>query len=69
MQVEEDLRLAQENYRSVRSDVWDSVITPQVEKHYPMADMKILKKYDTGKATIGLLQPTVAFTSNLNLMM
>ena len=50
MQVEEDLRLAQENYRSVRSDVWDSVITPQVEKHYPMADMKILKKYDTGRS-------------------
>ena len=50
MQVEEDLRLAQENYRSVRSDVWDSVITPQVEKHYPMADMKILKKYDSGRS-------------------
>mgnify|MGYP005619394757 FL=1 len=50
MQVEEDLRLAQENFRSVRSDVWDSVITPQVEKHYPMADMKILKKYDTGRS-------------------
>ena len=26
MQVEEDLRLAQENYRSVREDVWDNVI-------------------------------------------
>ena len=50
MQVEEDLRLAQENYRSVRSDVWDNVITPQVEKHYPMADMKILKKYDSGRS-------------------
>ena len=50
MQVEEDLRLAQENFRSVRDDVWDNVITPQVEKHYPMADMKILKKYDTGRS-------------------
>ena len=50
MQVEEDLRLAQENFRSVRSDVWDNVITPQVEKHYPMADMKILKKYDSGRS-------------------
>ena len=50
MQVEEDLRLAQENFRSVRNDVWDNVITPQVEKHYPMADMKILKKYDTGRS-------------------
>jgi len=49
MQVEEDLRLAQENFRSVRNDVWDNVITPQVEAHYPMADMKILKKYDSGR--------------------
>jgi hypothetical protein len=41
MQVEEDLRLAQENYRSVREDdTWDNVITPQVEKNFPMADMK-----------------------------
>ena len=50
MQVEEDLKLAQDNFRSVRNDVWDNVITPQVEKHYPMADMKILKKYDTGRS-------------------
>ena len=50
MQVEEDLKLAQENFRSVRDDVWDKVITPQVENHYPMADMKILKKYDTGRS-------------------
>ena len=45
MQVEEDLRLAQENYRSVREDVWDNVITPQVEKNFPMADMRVLQKY------------------------
>ena len=45
MQVEEDLRLAQENYRSVRKDVWDNVITPQVEKNFPMADMKVLQRY------------------------
>ena len=50
MQVEEDLRLAQEHFRSIRSDVWDNVITPQVEHHYPMADMKILKKYDRPRA-------------------
>ena len=49
MQVEEDLKLAQENFRSVRDDVWDKVITPQVENHYPMADMRILKKYDSGR--------------------
>jgi hypothetical protein len=48
MQVEEDLRLAQENYRDVRESVWDSVITPQVEKNFPMADMKILQKYSSG---------------------
>ena len=47
MQVEEDLRLAQENYRGVREDVWDCVITPQVEKNFPMADMKILQKYSS----------------------
>lgn len=45
MQVEEDLRLAQENYRSVREDVWDNVITPQVEKNFPMEDMKVLQRY------------------------
>ena len=45
MQVEEDLRLAQENYRSVREDTWNGVITPQVEKHFPMADMRVLQKY------------------------
>ena len=48
MQVEEDLRLAQENYRSVRKDVWDNVITPQVEKNFPMADMRVLEKYSSG---------------------
>ena len=47
MQVEEDLRLAQENFRSVRDDVWDNVITPQVEAHYPMADMKVLQRYSS----------------------
>ena len=50
MQVEEDLRLAQENYRSVREDVWDNVITPQVEYNFPMADMKILQKYSRSNA-------------------
>jgi len=47
MQVEEDLRLAQENFRSVRDDVWDNVITPQVEKNFPMADMKVLQRYSS----------------------
>jgi len=48
LQVDEDLKEAQENYRTVRSDVWDKVITPIVEKNYPMADMKILQKYSGG---------------------
>jgi len=47
LQVDEDLKEAQRNFRSVRSDVWDKVITPIVEKNYPMADMKILQKYST----------------------
>ena len=47
LQVDEDLKEAQRNFRSVRSDVWDKVITPTVEKNYPMADMKILQKYST----------------------
>ena len=47
MQVEEDLRLAQENYRSVREDTWDNVITPQVEKNFPMEDMRVLQKYSS----------------------
>ena len=50
MQVEEDLRLAQENYRSVREDVWDNVITPQVEKNFPMADMKVLQRYSSSNS-------------------
>ena len=45
LQVDEDQKEAQENYRTVRSDVWDNVITPNVEANFPMADMKILQKY------------------------
>jgi hypothetical protein len=48
LQVDEDLKEAQRNFRSVRSDVWDKVITPIVEKNFPMADMKILQKYSGG---------------------
>ena len=48
LQVDEDLKEAQRNFRSVRSDVWDKVITPIVEKNYPMADMVILNKYSGG---------------------
>ena len=47
MQVEEDLRLAQEKFRSVRDDA-RIMITPQVEAHYPMVDMKISKSMTQG---------------------
>ena len=50
LQVDEDLKEAQENYRTVRSDVWDNVITPNVEANFPMADMKILQKYSGGSS-------------------
>ena len=48
LQVDEDLKEAQANYREVRSDVWDKVITPNVEANFPMVDMKILEKYSGG---------------------
>ena len=44
-QTDEELRQAQENYREIRSDVWDGVITPHVEKNYPIADMRVLQRY------------------------
>ena len=48
MQVEDDLKSAQQEYREVRDMAWDGVITPQVEKNFPMADMRILQKYSSG---------------------
>ena len=50
LQVDEDLKEEQENYRTVRSDVWDNVITPNVESNFPMVDMKILQKYSGGSS-------------------
>ena len=47
MQVEDDLKSAQQEYREVRDMAWDGVITPQVEKNFPMADMRILQKYSS----------------------
>ena len=47
MQVEEDLKLAQQEYREVRDMAWDGVITPTVEKNFPMADMRVLQKYSS----------------------
>ena len=34
MQVEDDLKSAQQEYREVRDMAWDNVITPQVEKTF-----------------------------------
>ena len=47
MQVEEDLKSAQQEYREVRDMAWDGVITPTVEKNFPMADMRVLQKYSS----------------------
>jgi hypothetical protein len=69
LQVDEDLKEAQENYRTVRSDVWDNVITPNVEANFPMADMKILQKYSGRVVIIILLKAIVAFTLNPRLVM
>ena len=68
MQVEEDLKSAQQEYREVRDMAWDNVITPQVEKNFPMADMKVLQKYSSGSHYLALLIPIVVSTSNLNLL-
>ena len=50
MQVEDDLKSAQQEYREVRDMAWDNVITPQVEKNFPMADMKVLQRYSSSSA-------------------
>ena len=47
MQVEDDLKSAQQEYRELRDMAWDGVITPQVEKNFPMADMKVLQRYSS----------------------
>ena len=51
MQVEEDLKSAQQEYREVRDMALDNVITPQVEKNFPMADMRVLQKYSSNHGT------------------
>ena len=48
LEADEDLEEAQAIFREKRSDVWDEVITPQIEDNFPMAEMNILKKYETG---------------------
>ena len=46
MEVEDNLKLAIENYRTVKQQTWDNVITPIMDKKFPLEDMKVLAKYD-----------------------
>ena len=48
MEVEDNLKLAIENYRTVKQQTWDNVITPIMDKKFPLEDMKVLAKYDRG---------------------
>ena len=48
MEVEDNLKLAIENYRTVKQQTWDNVITPIMDSKFPLEDMKVLSKYDRG---------------------
>ena len=48
MEVEDNLKLAIENYRTVKQQTWDNVITPIMDSKFPLVDMKVLAKYDRG---------------------
>ena len=48
MEVEDNLKLAIENYRTVKQQTWDNVITPIMDKRFPLEDMEVLAKYDRG---------------------
>ena len=48
MEVEQNLKLAIENYRTIKQQTWDNVITPIMDSKFPLEDMKILSKYDRG---------------------
>ena len=48
MEVEDNLKLAIENYRTVKQQTWDNVITPIMDDKFPLEDMHILAKYDRG---------------------
>ena len=48
MEVEDNLKLAIENYRTVKQQTWDNVITPIMDKKFPLEDMEVLAKYDRG---------------------
>jgi len=48
MEVEDNLKLAIENYRTVKQQTWDNVITPIMDNKFPLEDMQVLAKYDRG---------------------
>ena len=48
MEVEDNLRLAIDEYRTIKQQTWDNVITPIMDKKFPIEDMEILAKYDRG---------------------
>jgi hypothetical protein len=50
MEVEDNLKLAIDNYRTVKQQTWDNVITPIMDKKFPLEDMDILAKYDRGQS-------------------
>jgi len=50
MEVEDNLKLAIENYRTVKQQTWDNVITPIMDDKFPLEDMQILAKYDRGSS-------------------
>jgi len=50
MEVEDNLKLAIENYRTVKQQTWDNVITPILDNKFPLEDMKVLAKYDNGRS-------------------
>ena len=46
MEVEDNLKLAIHNYRAIKQQTWDNVITPLMDDKFPLEDMHILAKYD-----------------------
>ena len=48
MEVEDNLRLAIDNYRTTKQQTWDNVITPIMDNKFPLEDMQVLAKYDRG---------------------
>ena len=50
MEVEDNLKLAIDNYRTIKQQTWDNVITPLMDDKFPLEDMHILAKYDRGQS-------------------